>query len=257
MTTLPRDLFRRSLPALVAFALGAAAPVAAVVEVDARLTIPAGAETQITSPASLPVLRIAEPNLPVRKTAVLAILDKEKLERELEGTRKTLLSAQAEKRRLATDRRATTSAVTGNDRTSLQNSQQVGAAESAEQQALSEITALTTQIQQANVRAPEDGFLTKSLFAVGAKTKKRKPFLVFAESSKTVIEANVPSTEAGAFGTGTTVRLSATGSEVKSIQGKVLSAVPQGDTVALRIQPLELPFFPLGSTTRLALSPAP
>jgi multidrug resistance efflux pump len=248
-----------SIPTLAACAvlLFAVAPAfGQPVEVDAKLSLPAGAETLIDAAVSLPVLAVAELNLPVRKTAVLAQLDKEKLEKELASTRKQLSSAQAEKRRLATDRGATTSAVTGNDRTSLRNSQEVGAAEAAEQQAMSELTTLTTQIAQTLVRAPEDGFLAKALYAVGAKTKKRKPFLVFAEASRTVIEASVPAAQGAPFTPGATVRLSAIGGDVRSFQGKVLAASPEGDSVALKIQPLELPFFPLGSSQRLALSPA-
>jgi multidrug resistance efflux pump len=250
------DLFPKLPGTLAALVFAVAAPLSALpVEVEARLTLPAGAEIQIDSPASLPVLAIAEPNLPVRKTAILAQLDKEKLEEELEGERRNLSSAQAEKRRLATERGATSSSPVSNNRVDMQNAQNVAAAESAEQQALAEITALTTQIQQSLVRAPADGFLAKSLYAVGAKTKKRKPFLVFAEASKTVIDATVPATDAAPFTVGANVRLAATGGEVKGFTGKVVAATPAGDAVALRIQPLELPFFPLGTTQRLALSP--
>jgi multidrug resistance efflux pump len=256
------DLSRRRLPlaslAALALLLPMAAPLAAQpIEVDAHLVLPAGAETLIDASLSLPVLAIAELNLPVRKTAILAQLDKEKLEKELDGARKSLSSAQAEKRRLATDRRATTSQVTTNDRAALQGAQQVGAAEAAEQQAMSDMTTLTTQIAQTLVRAPEDGFLAKALYSVGAKTKKRKPFLVFAEVSRTVVEASVPAAQASAFAPGTKVRLASTAGDARGFQGKVVAATPEGDSVALKIQPLELPYFPLGSSERVAISPAP
>jgi len=256
MTRTRPDLTLLSLAACAALLFAAAPTFAQPIEVDARLSLPTGAETMIDAAVSLPVLAVAELNLPVRKTAVLAQLDKEKLEKELAGARKQLSSAQAEKRRLATDRGATTSAVTGNDRTSMRNSQEVGMAEAAEQQAMSEMTTLTTQLAQTLVRAPEDGFLAKVLYAVGAKTKKRKPFLVFAEATRTVIETSVPAAQGAALTPGATVRLSAIGGEVRSFQGKVVAAVPEGDSIALRIQPLELPFFPLGTSQRLALSPA-
>ena len=257
MNSLRPDLSPLRAAAFSTALLFSVAPlVAQPIEVNAQLVLPTGAETLIDSSVSLPILAIAELNLPVRKTAVLAQLDKEKLEKELDGARKQLASAQAEKRRLATERRATTSAVTSNDRTSMQNSQQVGAAESAEQMALGEITTLTTQIAQTLVRAPEDGFLAKTLYQVGAKTKKRKPFLVFAESSKTVLETSVPAAQGAAYAPGAKVRLTSTGGEDRAFFGKVLAAIPEGDSVALRIQPLDLPFFPLGSSQRLALSPA-
>ena len=246
------------LPALASFALlTLAAPgFAQPIEVDVRLTLPAGAETTIESAVGLPVLAVAEPNLPVKKSAVLAQLDKEDLERELDATRKQLASAQAEKRRLAVDRGATSSSPSSNDRTALRNAQEVSTAESAEQQALSEITTLTTRIAQSLVRAPEDGYLVKSLYQVGAKTKKRKPFLIFAEASRVLVEAKVPAAQAAPFTPGATVRLSSTAGDGRTFQAKVLAATPEGDSVTLKLQPLELPLFPLGSTNRLALSPA-
>ncbi|MGE0641481.1 MAG: efflux RND transporter periplasmic adaptor subunit [Thermoanaerobaculia bacterium] len=228
------------------------------VEVDVRLTIPPGSEETMNSPASLPVETIATPILqPVAKGTVLLQLDREKLQKELEGARKDLASAQAEKRRLRQERGGATSMPQSQDPAALRAAQEIGMAEAAEQRAMSDLSKLQTELAESTVRAPVDGFVVKQLFAVGAKTKRRKPLLLFADAAKTVIDASVPAAAAAAYSVGSKVRLAATTAEPHSITGKVVSATPAGDTVTLRIQPLELPFFGPDTTTRVALSPIP
>ena len=225
------------------------------VEVDARLSLPAGAETTLKSPSSLPVETLdAALSQPVAKDAILLQLDRAKLQKDLDNARKELERAQKEKRRLASERRGATSSPSSQDPAALRAAQEIGYVEAAEQRAMSDLATLQTELAESTVRAPDDGFVYKQLFAVGAKTKKRKPLLLFAEAGKTVIEISLPAADALPFTPGTNVRLSALSGEVMSFTGRVLSATPSGDRVELRLQPTELPFFALGSSARVQLS---
>lgn len=258
MRRLSRPVVHSLHAALLGSLLAATTLATAGVEAEAKLTLPAGAEITVNSPASLPVLTLpVEIHKPVKKNTVILQIDKSKLEKELEGTRKSLASAQAEKRRLAIERRGATSQPTSQDPAALRAAQEIGMAEAAEQRAMSDISMLQMQIAESTVKAPEDGYVTKQLYAVAAKTKRRKPLLMFAPASKVILEASLPAAEAAPFAAGTTVRIAATGGAAGSFQGKVLAATPAGESVALRIQPLELAFLTLGQSARISLTPAP
>lgn len=243
--------------ALLLLILAGAAPAAAAVPSQARLVVPPGSETTLKSELSLPVKALPAPLLqPVAKGALLVEIDVTKLEKELDGTRKTLVRAQAERRRLATERGATSSTPTSQSSAALSAAQAVANAQMAESTAMSDLSRLQTQIATASLHAPADGYVIEQLYAVGAKTKRRKPLLRFAEAAKTVVEAAVPAAEAGPFASGVEVRIAAADS-TKAFRGKVESATLAGDageSVALRIRPLELPFLALDSVTPVTLT---
>jgi multidrug resistance efflux pump len=127
----------------------------------------------------------------------------------------------------------------------------------AESNAISDMARLQSELAIANLRAPADGFVRQQFYAVGAKARKRKPLVSFVEAQKTVLEATVPAAEAGPFAVGSVVRVADAGNAARGFRGRVLAADPAGDAVALRIQPLDLPFLALDSPASVSLSVAP
>lgn len=247
-----------SFPVLCAFAATLLlAGASRTFAIDARLTAPAGSETELKSTLSIEVRALpAGLNQPVAKGAMLVEMDVSKLQKELDGQRKTLASAQEEKRRLAVQRGATSATPASNSRVDMSNAQAVADAQMAESNAISDLARLQSELATADLRAPAAGYVTRQLFAVGAKAKKRKPLVGFVEAQKTVLEATVPAAEAAPFAVGATLRVADAGNPAASFRGKVLSAAPEGEAVALRIQPLELPFLALGATGSVQLSVA-
>lgn len=248
----------RIVPLLAACALVLPAAAAHAVAAEARLVAPPGSETELKATVSLEVRALpAALNQPVAKGAFLVQMDLTKLQKELEGEQKTLASAQEEKRRLAVQRGATSSSPASNSRVDMQNAQNVSDAQMAESNAISDIARLQSELSTADLRAPADGYVVRQLFAVGAKSKKRKPLVAFVEAQKAVLEVSLPAAEAAPFAAGATVRVADAGDAARAFRGKVLSAAPSGEAVALRIQPLELPFLALASAATVNLSPAP
>lgn len=251
---------RRTLPfALMLAAAAVSFPATAVhaVAAEARLIAPPGSETELKSAVSLEVQALPAALLqPVAKGAVLVEMDVQKLQKELEGLRKDLTRAQEEKRELAVQRGATSSSPTSNSRTDMANAQAVSEAQMAESNALSDLARVQSELATADLRAPTDGFVVRQLFAVGAKAKKRKPLVAFVEVQKSVLEAVLPAAEAGPFAAGATIQITDAGNSARGFLGKVLSAAPAGETVALRIQPLELPFLALDAAASVNLSAA-
>lgn len=245
-----------ALLAVCALVLPAAA--AHAVAAEARLVAPPGSEAELKAAVSLEVRALpAALHQPVAKGAFLVQMDLTKLQKELEGEQKTLASAQGEKRRLASERGATSSSPASNSRVDMQNAQNVSDAQMEESNAISDIARLQSELSTADLRAPEDGYVVRQLFAVGAKAKKRKPLVVFVEAKKAVLELSLPAAEAVPFAVGATVRVADAASAARGFRAKVLSAEPSGESVALRLQPLELPFLALDSPASVQLSTAP
>jgi multidrug resistance efflux pump len=250
--------FRLQVLPLAPFLLLVANAAAAAVPSQARLVVPKGNETVLKSELSLPVKALpAPPHQPVAKGTLLVDVDVSKLEKELDGARKSLSRAQAEKRRLATERGATSSTPSGQSRDQLSAAQAVSNAQLAEASALSDLSRLQTQISSASLHAPADGYVVQQLYAVGAKIKRRTPLLIFAEAGKTRVEASVPAADAAAFTSGAPVRIASAADPAKAFRGQVESAAPGGDaadSVALSIRPLELPFLALDTATAVTLT---
>ena len=112
-----------------------------------------------------------------------------------------------------------------------------------EANAISDLARVQTELATANLLAPADGYVRRNFFAVGATAKKRKPLATFVEAQRTVLEA--------------TVRIADAANSTLGFRGKVLAASPAGDSVALRIQPTELPFLALDTLTAATLQLAP
>lgn len=245
--------------AVVSFGAPAfAAEAAGAIAVDVRLVAPAGSETELKSSQSLPVRALPTAvNQPAAKGAVLVEMDVAKLQKELEGLRKDLTRAQNQKRELASSRGATSSSPASNSRGDLQNAADVSQAQMEEANAISDLARVQTELATANLLAPADGYVRRNFFAVGATAKKRKPLATFVEAQRTVLEATVPAAAAAAFTVGATVRIADAANSTLGFRGKVLAASPAGDSVALRIQPTELPFLALDTLTAATLQLAP
>lgn len=118
----------------------------------------------------------------------------------------------------------------------------------------SELLDLQSRIAQAAVRAPEDGCVVRYLYAVGAKARKRKPFLEFARLADLRVRLALPAAEAGRFPIGRELELAAVGDDSRRFRGRVESASPRDGAVELSIRPLELPFLALGVAEELRLT---
>ena len=263
MSSRPRHPFQAVLLFAVSAALSGgaaafAAEAAGAIGIEARLVAPAGSESELKSALTLPVRALPTAiNQPAPKGAVLVEMDVAKLQKELEGLRKDLTRAQNRKRELASSRGATSSSPSSNSRADMQNASEVSEAQMEEANAISDLARVQTELATANLLAPDDGYVRRNLFAVGATAKKRKPLATFVEAKKTVVETAVPAAAAAAFAVGATVRIADATNSAVGFRGKVLAATPEGETVALRIQPLELPFQALDSTASARLSLAP
>lgn len=245
-----------SAACFVAFALLFVAAGRAV-EVEARLIAPPGSESELKSTLSLEVRALpAAPAQPVAKGALLVEMDVTKLQKELDGQRKTLQSAQEEKRRLTVQRGATSSTPASNSRVDMSNAQAVADAQMAESIAISDLARLQSELATADLHAPADGYVVRHLFAVGAKAKKRKPLTVFVEAHKTALEATLPAAEAVPFPVGATVRVTSKENSAQSFRGKVVANTPAGESTTLRIQPVDLPFLALDATARVEIAPS-
>ena len=248
------------LAALAGLSVGAsfAGEATGAIGIEVRLGAPAGSEKELKSAISLPVRALpSAANQPVTKGTVLVEMDVTKLQKELDGLRKDLTRAQNRKRELASSRGATSSSPVSNSRADLRNAQEVSEAQMEEANAINDLARLQTELATANLIAPADGYVRRNLYAVGATAKKRKPLATFVEAQHTVVETSVPLTAAAPFAVGATVRIADAANAARGFRGKVLQATPAGDSVALRIQPLELPFLQLDSTAAASLVRTP
>jgi multidrug resistance efflux pump len=226
--------------------------------VEVRLVAPAGSEKELKSTLSLPVRALpAAANQPVAKGAMLVEMDVAKLQKELDGLRKDLTRAQSRKRELASSRGATSSSPASNSRADLQSAADVSQAQMEEANAISDLARVQTELATAHLLAPADGYVRRNFYAVGATAKKRKPLATFVEAQHTVLETAVPAAAAAAFTVGATVRVADVADPALGFRGKVLAATPAGESVALRIQPTELPFLGLDATVAATLQLAP
>ena len=230
-----RPIARGRLALALLAALAVPLPAA---EVAARglLEVMPGAALSVPATESLVVL--AEPlaaGEPVKQGALLAELDLARLHRELDDTQKSLEELQAERRNhpsIGVTARGTSAAESSND---------IKVA-----QATSELLDLQGRIARAALRAPEDGYVVRFFYAVGAKAKKRKPFLEFARLADVRLRLSVPAAESAPFPANAEVLLIVGGTNESRFRGRVETATPEGGEVVLSIRPLELPYLHLG-----------
>lgn len=259
----PRSPFQAVLLLCACAAIsGGAATFAEAVDgaigIEVRLVAPAGSEKELKSSQSLPVRALPTAvNQPAPKGAVLVEMDVTKLQKELDGLRKDLTRAQNQKRELASSRGATSSAPASNSRADMQNASEVAEAQMEEANAISDLARVQTELATANLVAPADGYVRRHLYAVGATAKKRKPLATFVEAQRAVIETSVPAAAAVSFAVGANVRVADAANPARGFSAKVLAATPAGDTVALRLQPTELPYLALDTPAPATLAATP
>jgi hypothetical protein len=237
----------------------ASAPPSAAIDVQALLVAPPEAVKELKATASLPVTSLpAAPNQPVRLGELLVGVDVSKMEKELAAARKNLESAQDEKRERTTGQEVVRGTASGGGSGGGQGPSggRMAELQVAEANAMSELLELQTRITMAPLHAPADGYVVRHLYAVGATTKKRKPLLTFVEAKKLVLEATVPAAQAAPFAAGTEVKVASMIDPAQAFLGRIESATPAGEAVALRIRPAGLPFLTLGTTTPVTLSAA-
>ena len=257
--SVPRSPFRRSRHARTALLLGlcaflspTASRAATSIEVaEARLVLPEGKRTEVKSRITSEVTQlVSAEGVPVHEGDVLAEVDLAKLERELEGARRTLQSAQSERRQLVSgqNRGAPSSG-------SLTNStaNRITEAEIAEADASRDLLEIQTRLATAAIRAPKDGYVAKHLFAVGAQARKNKLFLYFAEAGTTRLELSLPAEEGTALAPGTKVTVRSAADPAKQFSARVEGVTANGDRTELRLQPLGLPFLAIGESVALRI----
>lgn len=201
-------------------------------------------DSTVAVKATEPLVVVSIPvpaGMPVSAGALLAELDLKSLQRALEGERRELEELRVQQRN-----RPAESGRGGN----VTNS----ALELAIVDGSNSVLALQSRIAQAAVRAPEDGYVVRHLYEVGAKAKKRKPFLEFARLADLRLEIAVPAPEADRYPTGSDVQVTAAADPSRRFRGRVESATPGTGHVALSIRPVELPFLRLDVAEDLRLS---
>ena len=222
------------LGATIPSSLLAAAEVAAV----ARLTAPAAAVIPIQAKATLLVRSLpADPGMPVAAGRILVEQDTAILEGRLAKRQQELTGMQAENRQKAVGAR--------------QGTGEIG---QPEVQAAREILDLQAEITAATTVAPQDGYVVRHHFAVGARAKRRKPLLDFVPATATVVELTLARALATDYPAGARVRVAAASDRAAAFDGTILTATAAEASVVLRIRPAALPFLALDAPTDVALS---
>lgn len=216
----------------------------------ARLQVPPGATTTLKSVETLPVRGVAvAAGEPVRKGVVLLEMDLSKLQRELDETSKELRLLQDEARRR----------ISGRENRSASEAVELAMRQADAQR---DLVTIQTSLSTALPRAPEDGFVVRYFYAVGAEAKRRKPILEFIAAGKTTLAlALSPAAAAGAAATmppGTRVVVFGADDPQRRFRATVETSTRAADGgVALTLRPLELSFLALDrpATVSLTLDP--
>jgi multidrug resistance efflux pump len=253
----------RALAAALGLHLAAVARLARAADeigvAEATLAVAAPGAIEVKATASLPVLSLpVAPGVPVKKGALLAAVDVTKLELELAATRQRLQSLQSEKRRMISSQEVVRGGTNPNASTTSGAADRMMEIVTAEADTARDLLDVQTRLATASIRAPEDGYVVKTLYAVGAKAKRRKPFLIFAPVERTRLTLSLKASEAAALGVGSEALVVSAADPTARFRARVEGAAP-GDEgrVALVLRPLELPFVALGVASTVRIAPAP
>ena len=240
---------RASVLALACLAFARAGSAQAA-EAVATLTVPGDSEAVLSSIVSLPVaaIRVAS-GTPVAKEAILVEMNKEKLQRELEGLKKELEHVKSEQRYRASERdlggAGAGSTMFGGGGNSIQANLAM-----AEGDLTRDMLEVQTKLATADVRAPQDGYVVKHFLAAGAPARKRKPALTFVEARKTRVQVSVGG---GEYRPGELVVVASADSSSR-FRATVAESSPTPAGLSLLLQPEELPFLSLGAPTEVTVS---
>jgi multidrug resistance efflux pump len=239
---------------LAALAGSAVAQPPAAVEGRAVLVAPPGIEREIKATASLTVtaLPIAV-DRPARDGELLVVFDTAPLEQQLAQARQRLANAQSQQRERTSGqevvRAGSASSSTRTENLTMENA-------TAQADAMRDMTEAQARIAAAPLHAPVDGYVLKHLNRVGTQAKKRKPVVLFAEATKTLLQVTLPEAAAAGFAVGADVRIGSVDDPAASFLGRVEAVEPGAGEVTLRVRPRELPFLLLGAPTAVEITPA-
>ncbi len=235
-----------------------AAPVAAALPSTgiASLVAPAGAETTLNAAVSLPVRALpVVAGEPVKKGSILVEMNVEKIERELRELQRTLRDIQEEKRYRKSNkdvqRGGSTQLFQGPD-----NSIEANLA-IKEADAMRDLLEVQTKLSIASPRAPEDGYLTRNFYTVGADAKRRKPLVSFVAANATALAVSLPGATAADYPAGAEVTVRSADDTERRFRGVVVSSRDGAAGLELNIRPLELPFLTLDRPATVAIEKTP
>ncbi|MEO7974796.1 MAG: hypothetical protein ABIU84_14540 [Thermoanaerobaculia bacterium] len=241
---------------LLRFVLGLAlAPVGLVAQehaATALLSVPEGSAIVINAVVTLPLGALpAAVGVPVHKGSILAEMDVRKLERELSELQRELRSIQAEKR----FRTSSKEVQRGGGPTNVQRPNN-GVEENLaikEANALRDMLEVQTRLSQASPRAPENGYLVRAFYGVGADAKRRKPLVSFVAATKTSLALQVALEAAAGFPPGTEVTVSSQENRSLQFRGVVTRTLSGIAGAEVTVRPLELPFLALDRPTSVTI----
>lgn len=176
---------------------------------------------------------VLAPGAPAARNELLIDVDTDRLQRELDDKL-------AELRSIQTERRSGPVAV----------AQVPG--ESGTIQELSDLQAMLTS---AAVRAPADGFVVRYLVNPGSRTKRRKPVLIFADLSRTLVKATLESEPPEPLSIGSAVRVTSAYDPSRAFRAQLLRLErTSGGATVYVLAPRTLPFLHLNAATEVVLS---
>lgn len=125
-----------------------------------------------------------------------------------------------------------------------------------ESSALNAYSGAVSEMTSASISAPRDGYVLRQLYAVGDTSRKWRPFLHFVPVKQTLLEASVPKATGELFPPGAAIRVDSVIAPSRSFRGRVESAAVSGESLILRVRPLDLPFLLLDTASPITLTPA-
>lgn len=211
----------------------------------------------INGVVSLPVRALpVVPGEPVRKGSVLLEINVERLDRELRERQNDLRRIQEEKRYRASNKEVQRGGggSTSGQRPDTSVEANLGLQEA---DAMRDMLEVQTRISQASPRAPADGYLVRTFYAVGADTKRRKPLVSFIPADKTVLVVALSGAVAADFPSGAAVSVSSAEDAKPAFRGVIVSSLASETDLEVTIRPLELPFLALERPATVTVERAP
>ena len=250
-----------ALLSLVALPLAAQEETSAGTQVTlaGRLIAAPGSEVELKAEitgviADFPVA----PGRRVAKETQIVTYDTRKLEEDLEDARKSLASAQSEKRRLSTEGRPTSSQPTAQTAEALRAAQRALQFENEEQMAMQDLLDTQTKIAKSRILAPVDGYVVRPLVTTGGKIKRKTPLVVFVPADKVRLEAEASPAVAASLAPGAVVAVTdeAGGAPVAGSIESIGTQPTVAGTIPLVVRLAAPAPFALGEALRVAIVPA-
>ncbi len=220
-----------------------------------RLTAPEASVVVINAVVTLPVAAFPQrPGEPVKKGTILAEMDVAKLEREMRELQRTLRDVQEEKRYRKSNKEVQrgggSPAFQGPDN-SIETNLAIKEADT-----MRDMLEVQTKLSLASPRAPEDGYVTRNFYAVGADAKRRKPLVSFVAASATTLAVTLPGATPTDYPAGAAVTVRSADDAGQAFRGVIVSSRAGAADLELTVRPLELPFLALDRAVPITVAPA-